>query len=363
MAGRPGPPTDALSVAAVVLGVAVAVGTLAVRDGAGTTPQTSPLVLAACLGCGTVVLGTRAALGTAWVTWSRTLGCLALLVIAYPGAWALATAASGVAPGSAAAWAAAVLATTAHLPLVASFSVLPLLAVRYLGRGSTRVPLAVVAATGAAAATGFVLFFGDFAPLSARALVDWPAGESVGAAVNLAFLATVLLGTWLPARAAAGEDGEAARRLALVAATALAGTALVLTCGAVGSLSGMGVVVVLVAMAAAVGVLAVGCTRALTVALPVAAPPAAGEPGAVEDAAASPRAGSLTPREEEVLGLLAEGLSNAGIAARLVVSERTVDAHLRSVFAKLALPEGSDHNRRVHAALAHHRGRSRTEGV
>lgn len=58
----------------------------------------------------------------------------------------------------------------------------------------------------------------------------------------------------------------------------------------------------------------------------------------------------LTPRESEVLGLLAEGASNAGIAAALVISERTVDAHLRSVFTKLDLrPDGAG-NRRVQAA-------------
>lgn len=64
---------------------------------------------------------------------------------------------------------------------------------------------------------------------------------------------------------------------------------------------------------------------------------------------------ALTERESEVLGLLAEGLSNAGIAARLTLSGRTVDAHLRSIFAKLDLPEGPAENRRVHAAVIWHR--------
>lgn len=58
----------------------------------------------------------------------------------------------------------------------------------------------------------------------------------------------------------------------------------------------------------------------------------------------------LTRRENEVLELLASGASNAGIAARLVVSERTVDAHLRSVFGKLELARGPETNRRVQAA-------------
>ncbi|WP_181784304.1 helix-turn-helix domain-containing protein, partial [Pseudonocardia pini] len=58
----------------------------------------------------------------------------------------------------------------------------------------------------------------------------------------------------------------------------------------------------------------------------------------------------LTPRENEVLALLASGASNAGIATQLVVSERTVDAHLRSVFGKLDLRPDPDANRRVQAA-------------
>ena len=59
---------------------------------------------------------------------------------------------------------------------------------------------------------------------------------------------------------------------------------------------------------------------------------------------------ALSGREREVLQLLAAGLSNAGIAAELVLSERTIDAHLRSVFGKLELPDSRHDNRRVQAA-------------
>ncbi|MEU8175624.1 helix-turn-helix transcriptional regulator [Microbispora hainanensis] len=75
---------------------------------------------------------------------------------------------------------------------------------------------------------------------------------------------------------------------------------------------------------------------------------------AVARTVAPPPAGvtvtGLTPREAEVLAVLAEGASNAGIAAQLVVSERTVDAHLRAIFVKLGLTPGAETNRRVRAA-------------
>lgn len=61
----------------------------------------------------------------------------------------------------------------------------------------------------------------------------------------------------------------------------------------------------------------------------------------------------LTEREREVLEQVAEGLSNAGIARRLHLSERTVEAHVRHVLMKLGIPEGEDDHRRVLAVLAH----------
>ena len=60
----------------------------------------------------------------------------------------------------------------------------------------------------------------------------------------------------------------------------------------------------------------------------------------------------LTAREREVLTLIAEGLTDRGIAERLVVSENTVETHVRHVFAKLDLPTSGLDNRRVHAVLA-----------
>jgi DNA-binding NarL/FixJ family response regulator len=61
----------------------------------------------------------------------------------------------------------------------------------------------------------------------------------------------------------------------------------------------------------------------------------------------------LTPREREVLGLMAEGRSNSGIAAQLVVTERAVEKHVTSIFQKLRLPAASEDHRRVLAVLAY----------
>lgn len=61
----------------------------------------------------------------------------------------------------------------------------------------------------------------------------------------------------------------------------------------------------------------------------------------------------LSVREVEVLGLMAEGRSNAAIADRLRLTQRTVESHVRSIFTRLDLAPGTDDHRRVLAVLAY----------
>jgi DNA-binding NarL/FixJ family response regulator len=63
--------------------------------------------------------------------------------------------------------------------------------------------------------------------------------------------------------------------------------------------------------------------------------------------------GGLTPREREVLALMAEGRSNVAIAQRLTVTERAIAKHTSNIFLKLDLPPSDDDNRRVLAVLAY----------
>ena len=66
----------------------------------------------------------------------------------------------------------------------------------------------------------------------------------------------------------------------------------------------------------------------------------------------------LTAREREALALLAEGLTNRAIAARLSITERTVEHHITQIFMKLGLDEDPDAHRRVRAVLAHLRAQA-----
>jgi DNA-binding NarL/FixJ family response regulator len=79
------------------------------------------------------------------------------------------------------------------------------------------------------------------------------------------------------------------------------------------------------------------------------------DPAIVRELVASQRVDDpldeLTPREREVLALMAEGRSNAGIAHQLWVTEGTVEKHVRSILAKLRLPETADDHRRVLAVV------------
>jgi DNA-binding NarL/FixJ family response regulator len=61
----------------------------------------------------------------------------------------------------------------------------------------------------------------------------------------------------------------------------------------------------------------------------------------------------LTRREREVLGLMAEGLTDRGIAERLFVTPKTVETHARHIFQKLSLPGSALENKRVHAVLTY----------
>src|SRR3954453_9470625 len=72
-----------------------------------------------------------------------------------------------------------------------------------------------------------------------------------------------------------------------------------------------------------------------------------------DDLHAADPVAALTPRERDVLALIAEGRADRGIREALFVSQKTVEAHIRSIFRKLDLPAASTENRRVHAVLAY----------
>ncbi|MGZ8687167.1 MAG: LuxR C-terminal-related transcriptional regulator [Gaiellaceae bacterium] len=81
------------------------------------------------------------------------------------------------------------------------------------------------------------------------------------------------------------------------------------------------------------------------------------DPEVVKQLIAPPREGDaltqLTPREREVLGLMAEGQTNAGIAKQLWLTEKTVETHVSSILGKLGLSQSAEGHRRVLAVLTY----------
>ena len=84
-----------------------------------------------------------------------------------------------------------------------------------------------------------------------------------------------------------------------------------------------------------------------------AAGPTAANPGRLDE---------LTKREREVLSLLAQGLTDRAISQNLWLTPKTVETHVRHILAKLNLPTGTHHNRRVLAVLTYLQERERSRG-
>ena len=172
-------------------------------------PGASPWVLVWALVTAVVLLLAHRGLDPGWVAWRRaTLGLFGV-ALAYPAvAAALALAASSD-PTSSSTRLLAALATVGHVPVIAALSLLPLLAVRYVGDGLPPRLIAVVLALATVDAAALALLAPPMWPAGLAPLVDSDPAVAGGLAVNLAFLASTLLGPVVATRAARDAVGEA----------------------------------------------------------------------------------------------------------------------------------------------------------
>lgn len=409
----------AIALAGLVLGVYS-------RVSAGPSMGTEPAVLLAMAVFAVAMVVTYELIDPAWRQWRILIAAVTLVCLIYQTLWALTALAVDVAPEAGMTRVVAGLAGVGHIAPLVSLSVLPIVATRYIGHGRTLRLTSAVGALAAANAGWMILFAPPPPPAEPVPLVSWSLALPIGLTVNSIFLLTTLLGPVVAVFSSRSADTEAKRRLTVVAVAALAGPNLIALCGVLGLLadksgsSNAAPTVLFIGMYLAVFAVAVGTSLALRSSLTVdnqllarlAAGFAAGvatfmalwiaiglagdgpigpiiaaslavvimlvfrplerwvtrsilRPVVTEQpsqALQSTKIAALTDRESEVLGLLAEGLSNAGIAAQLVLSERTVENHLRAVFIKLDLPESRLVNRRVHAANAWQQAATQARG-
>ena len=275
-----------------------------------------------------IVLGLTAVTTIGWVITQRPEAPFSGIDTIAPKAWA--DTAGSVGTGVFVAWLGA---------LFASFTVLALASLSSRGAARSRLGFAAISALLPVLAIAVCVLLA----------ISRDPGELDASTGSVAFVATLSACCALSLLAAVLARAESVdpRAVRGLVTTTVAGFASVgtVTLGtlAASSLAGAGAATVAIATAAiAAAAVAAGWIASAALVRALTPPPPA--------VASGTRVPGLSPREQEVLGLLAQGASNAGIAAQLVISERTVDAHLRSIFTKLDLEGSTASSRRVQAA-------------